>query len=61
MNDEGFGQRVLRKEDARLLTGRGRFTADLDAEGQARGYVLRSPHAHADIRGLPESGVSPPP
>jgi carbon-monoxide dehydrogenase large subunit len=52
MNDEGFGQPVLRKEDARLLMGKGRFTADLHAEGQVRGYVLRSPHAHADIRGI---------
>ena len=52
MNDEGFGQPVLRREDARLLAGKGQFTADLHADGQARGYVLRSPHAHADIRGI---------
>lgn len=48
----GFGQPVRRKEDARLVTGRGEFSDDLSAGGQAYGYVLRSPHAHARIRGI---------
>ena len=38
-----------RLEDHRFLTGEGRFTADLRRDGEAHGYVLRSPHAHADI------------
>lgn len=38
-----------RLEDQRLLTGRGRFTDDLRPTGAAVAYVLRSPHAHADI------------
>lgn len=38
-----------RLEDARLLTGRGRFTDDLRPAGVAEAYVLRSPHAHAEI------------
>jgi carbon-monoxide dehydrogenase large subunit len=38
-----------RLEDHRFLTGEGRFTADLQRDGEAHGYVLRSPHAHADI------------
>jgi carbon-monoxide dehydrogenase large subunit len=41
-----------RLEDARLLTGRGRFTDDLRPAGAANAYVLRSPHAHADIRSI---------
>ena len=45
----GVGQSVTRKEDARLITGRGRFTDDIAIAGQAYGYVLRSPHAHARI------------
>ncbi len=49
MNDDGFGRSVLRQEDGRLLTGGGRFTGDIDLPRQARGYVLRSPHAHAEI------------
>ena len=38
-----------RREDARLLTGRGQFTADRKLPGQAYGYFLRSDHAHAEI------------
>ena len=45
----GIGQPVRRKEDQRLVTGAGRFTDDMNLDGQAYGYVLRSPHAHARI------------
>ena len=38
-----------RREDDRLLTGRGRFTADWNFPGQLYGYFLRSDRAHADI------------
>ena len=44
-----IGQAVPRHEDPRLLKGQGRFTGDVDLDGQAHGYVLRSPHAHARI------------
>ena len=47
--EQGFGQSPLRLEDTRLLRGEGRYTADLNAAGQAHMYVLRTPHAHADI------------
>ncbi|WP_422000515.1 xanthine dehydrogenase family protein molybdopterin-binding subunit [Reyranella sp.] len=48
----GIGQSVRRLEDPRLLTGGGRYTDDtrLDGPAPARAHVLRSPHAHADIR-----------
>ena len=46
----GIGQSVLRKEDGRLLTGRGEFSDDFSLLGQAYACVLRSPHAHARIR-----------
>ncbi|HLI22341.1 MAG TPA: xanthine dehydrogenase family protein molybdopterin-binding subunit, partial [Stellaceae bacterium] len=49
-NAFGIGKPVLRKEDLRLLTGRGRYTVDIDAPGQAHAVMLRSPHAHAKIR-----------
>ena len=48
----GIGEPVRRKEDARLVTGRGRFSDDLVAPGQAYAFMLRSPHAHAKIRSL---------
>jgi len=38
-----------RREDDRLLTGRGRFTADWNFPGQLYGYFLRSDRAHATI------------
>src|SRR5689334_8318544 len=47
-----IGQRVRRDEDFRLLTGRGRYVEDVPAIGAARGYVVRSPHAHARIASI---------
>jgi aerobic carbon-monoxide dehydrogenase large subunit len=38
-----------RREDARLVTGRGRYTADVVIDGQARAYFVRSDRAHAKI------------
>ncbi len=38
-----------RVEDPRLLTGAGRYTADLDLPDQACAVVVRSPHAHARL------------
>jgi aerobic carbon-monoxide dehydrogenase large subunit len=48
----GIGQPVRRREDRRLLTGRGRFSDDLNLPGQAYAVFVRSPHAHALIRRL---------
>src|SRR5258707_8489198 len=45
----GIGQPVRRKEDLRFLTGKGRYTDDINLDGQAYGHVLRSPYAHANI------------
>ena len=48
----GIGQPVPRREDMRLLTGRGNFSDDMNLPGQAYACVLRSPHAHARIRAI---------
>ena len=48
----GIGQPVRRREDLRLLTGRGRYSDDLNLPGQAYAVMLRSPHAHALIRAI---------
>jgi aerobic carbon-monoxide dehydrogenase large subunit len=55
---DGIGQPVLRKEDADLLTGQGRFSDDLNLPGQAYAVMVRSPHAHARIRGIDAAGAS---
>jgi aerobic carbon-monoxide dehydrogenase large subunit len=48
----GIGQPVRRKEDLRLITGAGRFSDDYNLPGQAYACMVRSPHAHARIRGV---------
>jgi len=45
----GIGQPVRRKEDFRLLTGRGRFGDDVTMPGLAHAVIVRSPYAHARI------------
>ena len=46
---EGIGAPVPRKEDARFLTGRGRFVADIVFPGELHCAFVRSPHAHARL------------
>jgi carbon-monoxide dehydrogenase large subunit len=43
---------MIRREDLRLVTGRGQYTADLDADGQAHACFLRADRAHAAIRAI---------
>jgi carbon-monoxide dehydrogenase large subunit len=50
--NELSGQSIRRLEDERFLTGRGRFTDDINHAGQLHLQVVRSPHAHARIRGI---------
>ncbi|MGA8381706.1 MAG: xanthine dehydrogenase family protein molybdopterin-binding subunit [Stellaceae bacterium] len=45
----GIGQPVRRKEDFRLLTGRGSFADDVVLPELAHAVMVRSPHAHARI------------
>ena len=49
MEKFGIGQAVARFEDARLVRGGGRFQDDRNAPGQVYAFVLRSPHANANI------------
>src|SRR5262245_21357023 len=53
----GIGKPVRRKEDLRLLTGRGEFSDDINVPDQAYAVVLRSPHAHAVIRSIDTSAA----
>jgi carbon-monoxide dehydrogenase large subunit len=48
----GIGQPVRRREDFRLIRGGGRYTADENLPGQVYAVMVRSPHAHAGIRGV---------
>jgi len=49
------GTRQPRPDGADKVTGRARFGADFDMPGQLVGKVLRSPHAHANIRSIDTS------
>src|SRR5260370_2785003 len=45
-----IGKPVVRKEAARLTTGRGQFSDDFALDGQVYAVMVRSPHPHAHIR-----------
>jgi carbon-monoxide dehydrogenase large subunit len=50
--NKGIGAPVRRVEDERFLRGRGRYADDLYPRDAAFAHVVRSPHAHAVIRGV---------
>ncbi|HEY7361878.1 MAG TPA: molybdopterin cofactor-binding domain-containing protein, partial [Streptosporangiaceae bacterium] len=52
-----IGTRVPRKEDPRLLRGRGRFGDDVSAAGQVWARVVRSPIAHGRLRRVGLTGA----
>lgn len=52
---QGFhyiGQQVPRREDQRLLIGQGRYVDDVAVPGALHACFVRSPHAHARIKGI---------
>jgi len=55
MGVEGIGARVLRKEDRRFITGKGKYTDDFKVAGMQYAAFVRSPHAHARIKGIDKS------
>ncbi len=46
----GIGAELRRKEDVRFLTGKGRYVDDITIPGQLYAAIVRSPHAHAELR-----------
>ena len=53
--NSGIGASVLRKEDARFITGSGRYTDDISMPGQVHCVFVRSPHARANIKSVDTS------
>ena len=47
-----IGTPVRRREDYRFLTGGGTYTDDINRPGQLHVFILRSPHAHAQMVGI---------
>jgi len=57
MTEPAIGKSVLRKEDARFLTGSGQYTDDVVMPRQSYACFLRSPYAHAAIKGIDLAGA----
>ena len=47
-----IGEGIRRKEDYRFLTGAGNYTDDIRQVDQTYAVFVRSPHAHANIKGI---------
>jgi aerobic carbon-monoxide dehydrogenase large subunit len=58
MAENGIGARSLRKEDQRFITGKGRYTDDINQHGQTYAVFVRSPHAHAKLVSIDKASVS---
>jgi carbon-monoxide dehydrogenase large subunit len=54
----GIGESIPRKEDARFIRGRGHYVDDIVLPGMLHMAILRSPHAHARIRGIDTAAAS---
>jgi carbon-monoxide dehydrogenase large subunit len=52
-----LGQRMRRKEDARLITGRGQYVDDMQLPGTVHMAIVRSPEAHARIVSIDTSAA----
>ena len=50
--DSGIGAPIKRREDVRFLTGTGQYTDDVNVQGQAYVYFLRSSVAHGKIKNI---------
>src|SRR6202521_2882303 len=53
----GIGVSLARKEDARFIHGQGHYVDDAVLPGMLHMVVVRSPHAHARIRGIDTSAA----
>lgn len=52
MSTKTFGASIKRKEDPRLITGEAKYLDDVQLPGMVYAAILRSPYAHAKIKGI---------
>jgi len=57
MGVEGIGASVLRKEDRRFTTGKGRYVDDIKLVGMTHAQFVRSPHGHARVKSIDASAA----
>src|ERR1700716_343676 len=57
MGVEGIGASVVRKEDRRFTTGKGRYVDDIKLQDMTHAHFVRSPHAHAKVKSIDSSAA----
>src|SRR5258708_39884368 len=57
MGVEGIGASVVRKEDRRFITGKGRYVDDIKLLGMTFAHFIPSPHAHAKVKCIDSSAA----
>jgi aerobic carbon-monoxide dehydrogenase large subunit len=57
MSIEGIGTSVVRKEDKRFITGKGRYVDDIKLVNMTHAHFIRSPHAHAKVKKIDASAA----
>jgi aerobic carbon-monoxide dehydrogenase large subunit len=57
MGIEGIGTSVVRKEDKRFITGKGRYVDDIKLVNMTHAHFIRSPHAHAKVKKIDASAA----
>ena len=48
----GMGHSLKRKEDSRFIQGKGNYVDDVRLPGMVYGHMVRSPYAHARLKGI---------
>ena len=56
--DGGIGASTKRREDVRFLTGKGRYTDDINIRGQLYAHFVRSDVAHGRIKGIDSAAAA---
>ena len=54
-SQESSAAAIKRREDPALITGKGRYTDDFTLPHMAHAVIVRSPYAHAHVRGIDTS------
>src|SRR5258708_31130220 len=57
MGVEGIGASLVRKEDRRFTTGKGRYVDDIKLAGMSHAPFIPSPHGHAKVKGIDSSAA----
>ena len=55
MTTSVIGSSIKRREDPRLITGQGNYVDDIKMAGMLHLVLVRSPHAHANIKSIDTS------